>query len=59
MNGEAHKAVVMVASTKTLPGTLTVVGFLPSDAGDAGLIALPCAIAHFIQVQTLSCDKPT
>mmetsp|Transcript_46650 Transcript_46650/g.146254 ORF Transcript_46650/g.146254 Transcript_46650/m.146254 type:complete len:376 (-) Transcript_46650:80-1207(-) len=45
-----QKAVVLVGSSKTLPMALTVLTFLPPDAGQDGLVAIPCIIGHMGQI---------
>ena len=50
---EARKAVVLLASQKTLPVALTVLAFLPESAVSAeakGLIAIPCITSHLGQI---------
>jgi len=44
------KAVVICASQKTLPIAITVLGFLPADVGDGGLMGIGCIIAHLSQI---------
>ena len=49
----AHKAVVLLASQKTLPVAMTVLAFLPESAvsaADKGLIAIPCITFHLGQI---------
>ena len=41
---------MILCSQKTLPVALSVISFLPEDVGNAGLMALPCIIAHFVQI---------
>mmetsp|Transcript_2864 Transcript_2864/g.7847 ORF Transcript_2864/g.7847 Transcript_2864/m.7847 type:complete len:365 (-) Transcript_2864:321-1415(-) len=55
MDDMAKRTVVMTASTKTLPLSLTVLGLLPPGMVDAGLAALPCVLAQFIQTLADSC----
>eukprot|EP00039_Didymoeca_costata_P006648 m.92099 g.92099 ORF g.92099 m.92099 type:complete len:406 (-) comp13337_c0_seq2:909-2126(-) len=43
-------AVVIVSSQKTLPVSLTVIGFLPESAGDHGLMGVACIVAHLTQI---------
>ena len=50
---EARKAVVLLASQKTLPVALTVLAFLPDSAvspGVKGLLAIPCITSHLGQI---------
>jgi len=44
------KAVVIVASQKTLPMALTVLAFFPPALGEPGLIAVPCIVTHLTQI---------
>ena len=41
-----RKTLVVLASTKTLAITLSVLSFLPEEFGDAGLMSLPLIIIH-------------
>jgi solute carrier family 10 (sodium/bile acid cotransporter), member 7 len=45
-----RKAVVLLASQKTLPVALTVLAFLPVPAQTKGLIAIPCITTHLGQI---------
>lgn len=47
---EARKAVVILASQKTLPVAMTVLAFLPVPAEAKGLIAIPCITSHLTQI---------
>lgn len=47
---EARKAVVILASQKTLPVAMTVLAFLPVPAETKGLIAIPCITSHLTQI---------
>ena len=47
---EARKAVVLLASQKTLPVALTVLAFLPVPAEVKGLVAIPCITSHLGQI---------
>jgi sodium/bile acid cotransporter 7 len=47
---EARKAVVILASQKTLPVAMTVLAFLPVPAETKGLIAIPCITSHLSQI---------
>lgn len=47
---EARKALVIVASQKTLPVAMTVLAFLPVPAETKGLIAIPCVTSHLTQI---------
>lgn len=44
------KAVVLMASQKTLPVALAVVLFMDEDMWDQGLLSVPCILAHMVQV---------
>ncbi len=44
------KAVVLLASQKTLPVAVTVLAFLPVPEETKGLIAIPCITFHFGQI---------
>jgi len=44
------KAVVLLASQKTLPVAMTVLAFLPVPDETKGLIAIPCITFHFGQI---------
>ena len=49
----ARKAVVLMASQKTLPVAMTVLAFLPESAvspEQKGLIAIPCIVFHLGQI---------
>jgi len=46
----ARKAVVLLASQKTLPVALTVLAFLPVPAEVKGLVAIPCITSHLGQI---------
>ena len=50
MNLPEQKAVVIAASQKTLPFSVTVIGFLPEDAGSEGLMVIACIVAHLSQI---------
>jgi solute carrier family 10 (sodium/bile acid cotransporter), member 7 len=53
MDIAARKAVVLLASQKTLPVAMTVLAFLPETAVPAatkGLIAIPCITFHLSQI---------
>jgi solute carrier family 10 (sodium/bile acid cotransporter), member 7 len=43
-------AVLIMASEKTLPMAVTVIAFLPEEAGSTGQLTVPCVIAHISQV---------
>lgn len=46
-----YKAVVLMASQKTLPVSVTVISFLdPDDVGNLGLITIPCIVGHLAQI---------
>jgi sodium/bile acid cotransporter 7 len=45
-----RKAIVIMASGKTLPVAMAVLTFLPHSIGDKGLIAVPCIVCHLSQV---------
>ncbi len=47
---EVRKALVIVASQKTLPVAMTVLAFLPVPAEAKGLIAIPCITSHLTQI---------
>ena len=44
------KAVIILATQKTLPVSITLVNFLPDALGNKGLLTIPCIIAHFVQI---------
>ncbi len=44
------RAVVLLASQKTLPVALTVLAFLPIPAEAKGLVAIPCVTSHLGQI---------
>ncbi|GMH34795.1 hypothetical protein BSKO_02656 [Bryopsis sp. KO-2023] len=51
LSDRERKAVLIMASQKTLPVTVTVISFLKeSEVGDLGLITIPCVIAHISQL---------
>ena len=39
-------AIRLAASQKTLPFSVTVIGFLPEEAGTQGLMVIACIVAH-------------
>ena len=43
-----RKAIVILASTKTLAITLSVITFLPSNVGNAGVMSLPITLMHVV-----------
>lgn len=45
-----RKAVVLLASQKTLPVALTVLAFLPVPETVKGLVAIPCVTSHLSQI---------
>lgn len=45
-----RKAVVILASQKTLPVSVTIIDFLPDAMGSKGIMVLPCILAHFVQI---------
>jgi len=46
-----QKAVVIMASQKTLPVALAVISFLPSETfGRDGLLTIPCIVGHILQI---------
>lgn len=47
---EVRRAVVLVASQKTLPVAMTVLAFLPLPGEVRGLVAIPCVILHLGQI---------
>jgi sodium/bile acid cotransporter 7 len=46
----ARKAVVLLASQKTLPVAMTVLAFLPIEPQLKGLVAIPCITFHLSQI---------
>ena len=53
LEAAAHRAVVLMASQKTLPVAMTVLAFLPDSAvspEQKGLIAIPCIVFHLGQI---------
>jgi predicted Na+-dependent transporter len=44
------KAVVILASQKTLPVSIAVISALPESVGDKGLMAIACILAHLSQI---------
>lgn len=44
------KAVVILASQKTLPVSIAVISALPDSVGDKGLMAIACILAHLSQI---------
>ncbi len=53
LDGPARKAVVLMASQKTLPVALTVLALIPDEAvgpGVKGLLAIPCITSHLGQI---------
>ncbi len=47
---EVRKALVILASQKSLPVAMTVLAFLPVPAETKGLIAIPCITSHLTQI---------
>ena len=47
---EVRKALVILASQKSLPVAMTVLAFLPVPAEVKGLIAIPCITSHLSQI---------
>ena len=45
-----RKAVVIVASQKTIPVAMTVLELLPDAVGAKGLVAIPCILSHLVQI---------
>lgn len=46
-----YKAVIFMASQKTLPISVAVISFLPeADFGSQGLLTIPCIIGHLSQL---------
>ena len=46
VNLAVRKTLVILASTKTLAITLSVISFLPPEIGDGGLMSLPLIVVH-------------
>ena len=46
VNLAIRKTLVILASTKTLAITLSVISFLPPEIGDGGLMSLPLIVLH-------------
>ena len=44
------KAVVILASQKTLPVSIAVISVLPDSVGDEGLMSIACILAHLSQI---------
>ncbi|CAG9467676.1 unnamed protein product [Pedinophyceae sp. YPF-701] len=49
LNKQELRCVLLLASQKTLPVAITVISYL-GDAGDTGLMALPCIVGHLSQL---------
>lgn len=45
-----RKAVLILASQKTLPVSVTVISFLSEKVGDLGLVTIPCIVGHISQL---------
>mmetsp|Transcript_7498 Transcript_7498/g.46100 ORF Transcript_7498/g.46100 Transcript_7498/m.46100 type:complete len:415 (-) Transcript_7498:220-1464(-) len=45
-----RKALILVGSQKTLPVAVTVLQQLGPSFGDAGMVVIPCVVAHLMQV---------
>ena len=45
-----HRAVLIMASQKTLPMAVTVISLFPASVGEQGLILIPCIIGHLSQL---------
>ncbi|XP_065185092.1 uncharacterized protein LOC135815693 [Sycon ciliatum] len=50
LEAPVRKAVVILCSQKTLAVALSVLSFFPASLGDQGLMAIPCIIAHLVQI---------
>ncbi|CAD7701282.1 unnamed protein product [Ostreobium quekettii] len=44
------RSVVLMASQKTLPVSLTVISFLDESIWDLGLLSIPCILGHLVQL---------
>ena len=47
---EEYRAVLLMASQKTLPMAVTVISLFPTSVGQQGLIVIPCIISHLSQL---------
>eukprot|EP01024_Parvocaulis_polyphysoides_P056892 TRINITY_DN602_c0_g1_i5.p1 TRINITY_DN602_c0_g1~~TRINITY_DN602_c0_g1_i5.p1 ORF type:complete len:441 (+),score=33.99 TRINITY_DN602_c0_g1_i5:121-1323(+) len=45
-----QRAVLLIASQKTLPVAITIISYFGAEVGDQGLITLPCIIGHLSQL---------
>eukprot|EP01023_Acetabularia_acetabulum_P047811 TRINITY_DN5041_c0_g1_i1.p1 TRINITY_DN5041_c0_g1~~TRINITY_DN5041_c0_g1_i1.p1 ORF type:complete len:380 (-),score=40.07 TRINITY_DN5041_c0_g1_i1:102-1241(-) len=45
-----QRAVLLIASQKTLPVAITIISYFGAAVGDQGLITLPCIIGHLSQL---------
>ncbi|XP_062500686.1 uncharacterized protein LOC134177925, partial [Corticium candelabrum] len=50
LSKEARKAIIILASQKTLPIALSVLAYLPASVGDEGLLTIPVIISHMSQI---------
>ena len=50
MGSAELKAVVILASQKTLPVSVAVISVVTEDAGEQGLMSIACIIAHISQI---------
>jgi sodium/bile acid cotransporter 7 len=50
LSKESRKAIIILASQKTLAISVSVLLYLPSDAGDKGLMTLPIIVSHLTQI---------
>jgi len=49
--GEKEKrAVLLIASQKTLPVAVTIISYFGASVGNKGLITLPCILAYLAQL---------
>ncbi|KAG8461264.1 hypothetical protein KFE25_002453 [Diacronema lutheri] len=47
---DERRAVVIMASQKTLPMAMAVLAAMPAEFGEPGLIAVPCIVSHILQI---------
>ncbi|XP_062506094.1 uncharacterized protein LOC134182681 [Corticium candelabrum] len=50
LSKEARKAIIILASQKTLAIALSVLSYLPASVGDKGLLTIPVIISHMSQI---------
>jgi solute carrier family 10 (sodium/bile acid cotransporter), member 7 len=50
MDAYTTRAVLIMTSQKSLPVSVTIIGYLPRSLGSAGLLTVPCIVGHISQL---------